>query len=62
MLSFEERERLTEVQERLLKLYVTRRYAVEDGEGRGVRTINKEIAALERERQSIRQWDTVGVA
>ena len=55
MLSFEERERLTEVQERLLKLYVTRRYAVEDGEGRGVRTINKEIAALERERQSIRQ-------
>ena len=62
MLSFEERERLTEVQERLLKLYVTRRYAVEDGEGRRVRTINKEIAALERERQSIRRWDTVGVA
>jgi len=62
MLSFEERERLTEVQERLLKLYVTRRYAVEDGEGRRVRTINKEIAALGRERQSIRRWDTVGVA
>ena len=55
MLSFEERERLTEVQERLLTLYVTRRYAVEDGEERRVRTINKEIAALERERQSIRQ-------
>ena len=62
MLSFEERERLTEVQERLLTLYVTRRYAVEDGEGRRVRTINKEIATLERERQSIRQWDTVGAA
>ena len=62
MLSFEERERLTEVQERLLKLYVTRRYAVEDGEGRRVRTINKEIAVLERERQSIRRWDTVGAA
>ena len=62
MLSFEERERLTEVQEQLLKLYVTRRYAVEDGKGRRVRTINKEIAALERERQSIRQWDTVGAA
>ena len=60
MLSFEERERLTEVQEQLLKLYVTRRYAVEDGEGRRVRTINKEIATLERERQSIRQWDTGG--
>ena len=62
MLSFEERERLTEVQERLLKLYVTRRYAAEDGEGRRVRTINKEIATLERERQFIRQWDTVGAA
>ena len=55
MLSFEERERLTEVQERLLKLYVTRRCAVEDGEGRRVRTINKEIASLEKERQSIRR-------
>ena len=62
MLSFEERERLTEVQERLLKLYVTRRYAVEDGEGRRVRTINKEIASLEKERQSIRRWDPIGAA
>ena len=62
MLSLEERERLTEVQDRLLKLYVTRRHAVEDGDGRRVRTINKEIAALEGERQSIRRWDTVGAA
>jgi len=62
MLSFEERERLTEVQERLLTLYVTRRYAVEDGEGRRVRTINKEIASLEKERQSIRRWDPIGAA
>jgi len=62
MLSFEERERLTEVQERLLTLYVTRRYAVDDGEGRRVRTINKEIASLEKERQSIRRWDPIGAA
>jgi hypothetical protein len=34
MLSPEERERLTEVHERLLKLYIFRRYAVEDGDGR----------------------------
>jgi len=61
MLSFEERERLTEIQDQLLKLYVLRRYAVEDGNGRKTRTINKEIATLERERHSFRQWDTVGV-
>ena len=60
MLSLEERERLTEIQERLLKLHVLRRYAVDDGDGRRMRTINKEIAALERERHCLRQWDTVG--
>jgi hypothetical protein len=60
MLSREERERLTEVQEDLLKLYVLRRHAFEDGDVRRARTIEKEIAPLERERQSIRRWDTVG--
>jgi hypothetical protein len=62
MLSREERERLTDLQEDLLKLYVLRRYALEGGNVRRARTIEKEIAPLERERQSIRQWDTVGVA
>jgi len=60
MLSLAEREQLTEIQDRLLKLYVLRRYAAEDRDGRKTRTINKEIATLERERQSIRQWDTGG--
>ena len=60
MLSLEEREQLTEIQDRLLKLYVLRRYAVEDRDERKTRTINKEIATLERERDSIRRWDTVG--
>jgi hypothetical protein len=60
MLSLEERERLTEIQDRLLKLYVFRRYTAEDADQRKTRTINKEIATLERERHSIRQWDTVG--
>ena len=58
MLSLEERERFTEIQEQLLRLYVLRRYAIEDGNGRRARTINKEVAALERERQSLRRWDT----
>ena len=62
MLSQEERERLTEVQEQLLRLYILRRYAVESGDSSKVRTIQKEIALLEKERQSIRQWDTIGAA
>ena len=45
MLLLEERERLTEIQELLLKLYILRRYAVEDGDGRRTRTINKEITS-----------------
>jgi hypothetical protein len=55
MLSLEERERLTEIQDQLMELYVLRRYAVEDGDERRTQTINKEIAASERERQSLRQ-------
>ncbi len=58
MLSLDERERLTEIQEQLLRLYVLRRYAIEDGDGRRTRTINSEIATLERERQSLRRGDT----
>ena len=62
MLSLEERERLTEIQEQLLRLYVLRRHAVEDGEVERARRIDKEIAPLEAERQSFRRWNTVGTA
>jgi hypothetical protein len=62
MLSPDERERLTEVQDQLLRLYVLRRYALEDRDVSKARTIQSEIALLEKERQSIRRWDTVGVA
>jgi hypothetical protein len=62
MLSREERERLTEVQDQLLRLYVLRRYATESGDLRRLRSINKEIASFEAERLSMRRWDTVGTA
>ncbi|MGD9616559.1 MAG: hypothetical protein AB7H90_15255 [Alphaproteobacteria bacterium] len=62
MLSLEDRERLTEVQEQLLRLYVLRRYALEDGDLWKLRTIDKKIAPLEMERQTLRRWDTVGAA
>ena len=46
----------------LLQLYVLQRYALEDGDSRNARTIQTQIVPLEEKRQSIRQWDTVGVA
>ena len=60
MLPIEERERLTEIYDRLLQLYVLRRDASDDGDVRKLQAVNKEIVPLEAERQSIRRWDTVG--
>ena len=62
MLLIEDRERLTEIYDRLLQLYVLRRNASDDGDVRKLQAVNKEIAPLEAERQSIRRWDTVGAA
>ena len=58
MLLIEDRERLTEIYDRLLQLYVQRRDATDDGNLRKLQAVNKEIAPLEAERQSIRRWDT----
>ena len=62
MLLIEDRERLTEIYDRLLQLYVLRRDATDDGDLHRLQAVNKEIAPLEAERQSIRRWDTVGTA
>jgi hypothetical protein len=62
MLLIEDRERLTEIYDRLLQLYLQRRDATDDGDLRKLQAVNKEIAPLEAERQSIRRWDTVGAA
>jgi hypothetical protein len=62
MLPIESRERLTEIYDRLLQLYVLRRDASDDGDVRKLQGVNKEIAPLEAERQLIRRLDTVGIA
>ena len=62
MLLIEDRERLTEIYDRLLQLYVQRRDATDDGDLRKLQAVNKEIAPLEAERQLIRRCDTVGAA
>jgi len=55
MLLIEDRERLTEIYDRLLQLYVLRRDATDDGDLHRLQAVNKEIAPLEAERQSIRR-------
>ena len=62
MLPIESRERLTEIYDRLLQLYVLRRDASDDGDVRKLQGVNKAIAPLEAERQLIRRLDTVGIA
>ena len=62
MLLIEDREQLTEIYDRLLQLYVLRRDATDDGDLHRLQAVNKEIAPLEAERQSIRRWNTVGAA
>ena len=62
MLPIQDRERLTEIYDRLLQLYVLRRDASDDGDVGKLRAVDKEIAPLEAERQSIRRWDTAGAA
>ena len=52
MLLIEDRERLTEIYDPLLQLYVLRRDATDDGDLRRLQAVNKEIAPLEAERQS----------
>ena len=62
MLLIEDRERLTEIYDRLLQFYVLRRDATDDGDLHRLQAVNKEIAPLEAEWQSIRRWNTVGAA
>ena len=62
MLTIKDRERLTEVYDRLLQLCVLRQDATDDGDVRKLRAVNEQIAPLAAERQSLRRWDTVGAA
>jgi hypothetical protein len=62
MLTNEERALLTDVQDRLLELYVLRKRASQNRDWVRVASIDREIAETETERRKIRQLDTVGSA
>ena len=62
MLTPEERALLTDVQDRLLELYVLKEQANKTGNPEGLSTIEAAIAEAEAEREEIRRLDTVGAA
>lgn len=62
MLTPEERELLTDIQDRLLELYVRRENANRTADLAGLRALNQEIAVVEAERQELRRWEMAGAA
>jgi hypothetical protein len=62
MLTPEKRTLLTDIQDRLLTLYVQRAEAKDAEDGVRMRALQAEIETVEAEREAIRRWDTVGEA
>jgi hypothetical protein len=57
MLTPAQEELLTEIYDLLLKLYVSRKEANDQGDWNRVNALEKEIARVEAQRTSIRQWE-----
>lgn len=57
----EERERLIDIQDRLIDLYVQRREARDAEDWRRMRTVQTEIYEAEAERKELIYWDTADV-
>ena len=62
MLTLEERELLTDIQDRLLELYVRREHMTKTGNLAQLRAVNQEIAVVEAQRQELRRWEMAGAA
>ena len=62
MLTPEERARITELQDLLIKRFVERREAAAEGQEERVKTAEAEIDSLLREKKEIEVWAVVGLA
>jgi hypothetical protein len=62
MLTQEERDLLTDIQDRLLELYVIRENANRTADLTTLRAVNKEIAVVEAQREELRRWEMAGAA
>ena len=62
MLTQEERDLLTDIQDRLLELYVRREQVNKIGDRAQLRGVNQEIAVVEAQRKELRRWEMASAA
>ena len=62
MLTPEERDLLTDTQDRLLELYVQREHANRTADWAQLPAVNREIAVVEAQREELRRWEMAGTA
>ena len=62
MLTPEERELLTDIQDRLLELYVRRQHVNRTANWAQFREVNQEIAVVEAQREELRHWEMASAA
>lgn len=62
MLTPEERELLTDIQDRLLELYVRRQHVNRTADWAQLQEVNREIAVVEAQREELRRWEMASAA
>jgi hypothetical protein len=62
MLTPEERDLLTDIQDRLLELYVQREHVNRTADWAQLPAVNREIAVVEAQREELRRWEMAGTA
>jgi hypothetical protein len=62
MLTPEERELLTDIQDRLLELYVHRENMNRTGDWEQLRAVHQEIAVVKAQREELRRWEMASAA
>jgi hypothetical protein len=62
LLTPEERDRITDLQDTLIECFLDHRDAVAEGDGRRAEALQAEIDGLLREKEEIEKWAAVGSA
>jgi hypothetical protein len=58
----EERARITEIQDLLIERFVEHKEAIEEGQEVRAKELEGEISELQREKENVTKWATVGSA
>jgi hypothetical protein len=62
MLTPDQRDLLTDIQDRLLELYVQREHVNRTADWAQLPAVNREIAMVEAQREELRRWEMAGAA